>query len=108
MNCKKDDLAVITRGSNAGLFVTCLELVENNQNGDYKFSGSSENVPIWKIDKCVPCQLTDGRIRMLPYIDDKSLMPIPPEELNPEPADFVIQEIFSDKSQNPSDLSQWL
>jgi hypothetical protein len=80
MNCQQDDLAIVLRGPDAGMFVKCIELHDGkgiHRDGGINFH-AHELAPIWKIDKEKVWFRTSRQEFRLPFCPDRSLMPIRP------------------------------
>jgi hypothetical protein len=81
MNCQQDDLAIVTRGPDAGMFVKCIELHDSkgiHQDSGINFNAEPHLGPIWKIDKEKVWFRASRQEFRLPFCPDRSLMPIRP------------------------------
>lgn len=93
MNCRPGDLAIIIRGPNLGLSLTCLELAPCPP----ELGAWAEGDPVWRVDRKLTWTLwgdIDGRPGMLgtrcvPYCSDSRLMPIRPDGLKIEPYELM-------------------
>lgn len=85
LRCRRGDLALVLRSTDAGKLVTCLALADERERAASNIDDT--NGPVWWIDRdCMWADWGKGGVEIpLPYAPDSALLPIRPDLLDEEP-----------------------